>query len=213
MNWRIRTPEAGRPGNPQGPTRRPGPVGSMLRGAAVILLGKERAPRPRGSNWREDWVAERVLPAGTVLWKGTSDANATPGQPSPFTWFTTDKALATRFSTMWLDEYDLLDEEAMPMVHEYVLERDLGLPFARSEREILGLYDRYGISDAYAAATRHDAMNSGLPGWVALGCYAGSQGDDILIGDVSVLSYRRSFDRSGADIGHYEPASAPGMGQ
>ena len=182
---------------------------SMLRGALDAVLGGGKGDI-KGADWRNDWREETVIEAGTRLYKGTTDENVSPGEPAPYTWFTTDRELARMFALI----HDHIPwEEGVPMIHEYVAERDIALPLARSERELKSLCKRYGIEIKNPHQASLDAKESGLPGWVAMKCYPGSPGDDILLGDVAALRYERTMDRDWNDLGRIEPRAAPGMGR
>lgn len=193
-----------------------GALGAALRGAGAILMRRRpSAGIARGCDWRQEWRHERSLPEGTVLYKGTAGADVRPGEPGAYTWFTTDRSLARHFSTLRQEEREIeeLDDASVPMVHEYVLEREIRLPLFRSEGELRRFCKRYGIGDEYAAKTRAGAIDAGLPGWVALDRYKKWGGDDILIGDVAALSYRRSFDERGDDIGRLDHGDAKTPGR
>jgi hypothetical protein len=192
------------------------PVAAVLQARSAAASSEpprreSNAQDQRNANWRLVWDTEAVLPVGTILYKGTSESEVNPSEPSPYTWFITKKSLAEKFSTEFLATSDLYNEDQNPLVHEYVLTEEIRLPLAKSESQVDSMCRVFGIDQSYPAVTRHDAMNSGIPGWVAFGRYPEWGGDDILIGDVSQLAYQRSFDQSGADIGRLEQEVVLGM--
>lgn len=124
-----------------------------------------------------------TLPAGTVLYHGTSDPDFDEVEDSfrgP-AWVTDSPEVARRFAKR--NEFS----DPRPRVLEFVLEEDLELRLIRGRADMVELEETHGISFAGVEDMRDTVEASGIPGWFIPNNYP--EGADILIVDTTPLRH------------------------
>lgn len=124
-----------------------------------------------------------ILKAGTTIYHGTdnSDFDEENSTPRPYSWFSTSPTVAECFSKRsggWGGKQRVI---------AYELVADIALHEITSAGQRQEFAEEHNIDFSGVEEMRESAEVAGIPGWIVHSNYP--DGDDILIGDTSLLDY------------------------
>lgn len=124
-----------------------------------------------------------ILKAGTTIYHGTdnSDFDEESSNPHPYSWFSTSHTVAERFARRsggWGGKQRVI---------AYELVADMALHEIMSAGQRQEFAEEHNIDFSGVEEMRESAEVAGIPGWIIPSNYP--DGDDILIGDTSLLDY------------------------
>jgi hypothetical protein len=124
-----------------------------------------------------------ILKAGTLLFHGTDNDDWEENSVGlrAYSWLSSSRSVAERFAMRsggWGGQKRIV---------QYRLAEDVSLPEILTAQDMRAFADDHNIDMSGVEGMRESADIAGIPGWVIPHNY--SDGDDILLGNTSVLEY------------------------
>jgi hypothetical protein len=137
--------------------------------------------------WNQRWKNLITLPAGKILYHGTSEKFHADDIEGP-AWFTSEKEVAKYFA-------NYAGKPKYARILRYKLTENLQLPRIDSTREFQDFKDKFWVDDSSTEDMIADIQRAGLPGWYIADNYRREIGkanaDDILIINVERYIIRK----------------------